>query len=197
MHLDEGLLRVSRQRNDSGGLVLGHQACGSDQMLLGRFASSRPHYGEALALYNPISHRSLAYQTGSDPQAVAQAYLGFVLFCLGLPDEALAQTSAAIVEARRLAHPPTLASSLMIGAMLLSLVGDNRALDERADKLVAVAIEQGVPGGTRWERSIAGGSRSRMAMWLRGYLSCEAVRRVIAPPGLPYYTAFGARSCES
>jgi len=82
-HLDEGLLRVSRQRNDSGGLVLGHQACGSDQMLVGRFASSRPHYEEALALYNPISHRSLAPQTGSDPQAVAQAYLGFVLFCLG------------------------------------------------------------------------------------------------------------------
>ena len=35
--LDEGLLRASRQRNDSGGLVLGHQACGSDQMLVGRF----------------------------------------------------------------------------------------------------------------------------------------------------------------
>ena len=131
---------MSRQRNDSGGLVLGHQACGSDQMLVGRFASSRPHYEEALALYNPISHRSLAPQTGSDPQAVAQAYLGFVLFCLGLPNQALAQTGAAIVEARRLAHPPTLASSLMISAMLLSLIADKRALDDRAEEHVAVAV---------------------------------------------------------
>jgi hypothetical protein len=43
-----------------------------------------------------------------------------------------------------------LASSLMIGALLLSLVGDNRALDERADELVTVAIEQGVP----WWRTV-------------------------------------------
>jgi predicted ATPase/class 3 adenylate cyclase len=143
--LDEDLLRLSRQRNDSSGLVLGHQACGSDQMLVGRFASARTHYEEALARYDPISHHSLAHQTGSHPQVVARAYLGFVLLCLGLPDQALTRTSAAIAEARTLAHPPTLASSLMVGAMLLSLIGDNRALNERADELVAVAVEQGVP----------------------------------------------------
>src|SRR5215471_10940689 len=39
MRLDEDLLRLSRQRNDSGGLVLGHQACGSGQMLAGKFGA--------------------------------------------------------------------------------------------------------------------------------------------------------------
>jgi predicted ATPase len=34
---------------------------------------------------------------------------------------------------------------LTVGAVLLSLVGDDAALDERADELVAVAIEQGFP----------------------------------------------------
>jgi predicted ATPase len=71
--------------------------------------------------------------------------LGFVLFGLGYPDQALAQSSAAIAEARRLAHPPSLAVNLSIGARLLSLVGDNPALDERAYQLVAVATEQGFP----------------------------------------------------
>jgi predicted ATPase len=68
-----------------------------------------------------------------------------VLFCLGYPEQALARSSAAITEARRLAHPPSLAVSLSLGTLPLSLVGDNVALDERADQLVAVATEQGFP----------------------------------------------------
>ena len=98
-----------------------------------------------LALYDPISHRSLVHQAGIHPHVNSQAFLGIVLFCLGYPDQALARSNAAIAEARRLAHPPSLAVSLAIGARLLSLVGDNAALDERADQLVAVATEQGFP----------------------------------------------------
>ena len=71
--------------------------------------------------------------------------MGIVLFCLGFPDQALARSNAAIAEARRLAHPPSLAASLVGGARLLSLIGDDAALDERADELVAVATEQGFP----------------------------------------------------
>jgi hypothetical protein len=33
----------------------------------------------------------------------------------------------------------------MISAMLLSLIADNRVLDDRAEELVAVAVEQGGP----------------------------------------------------
>jgi predicted ATPase len=143
MRLDEELLRLSLQHNDSGGLVLGHQSCGSDRMLAGRFASARSHYESTIALYDPTFHHSLGHQTGSHPQVVAQGYLGVVLLCVGFPDQALAQINAAIAEARKLAHAPTLATSLMLGAVTLSLVGDNGALDERADQLVSVATEQG------------------------------------------------------
>src|SRR5438128_2126792 len=123
--LDEDLLRLSRQRNDSAGLVLGHQSSGRNLMLVGRFASSRSHLEEVLALYDPVSHASLGYQTGSDPRLGARGQLAIALFCLGFPDQALAQSNAAIAEARRLAHPPSLAVSLALGARLLSLVGDN------------------------------------------------------------------------
>src|SRR4029077_15031794 len=54
-------------------------------------------------------------------------------------------SSAAIAEARRQLHPPFLAVSLTVGAVLLSLVGDDAALDERADELVAVATGEGFP----------------------------------------------------
>ncbi len=39
--LTEDLLRLSRQRNDSAGLVLGHHFSGANLMLAGRFALSR------------------------------------------------------------------------------------------------------------------------------------------------------------
>jgi predicted ATPase len=71
--------------------------------------------------------------------------LGVVLFCLGYPDQASAQSRAAIAEARRLNHPPSLASALAIGAGLLSLGGDNATLGDRADELVAITTEQGFP----------------------------------------------------
>jgi hypothetical protein len=40
MLLDEDLLRLSRERNDSAGLVLGHLAAGRNLLMVGRFAAS-------------------------------------------------------------------------------------------------------------------------------------------------------------
>jgi class 3 adenylate cyclase/predicted ATPase len=145
LRLAEDLLDLSRQRNDIAGLVLGHQSSGGNLMFAGRFALSRSNLEEVLALYDPISHRSLVHQAGIHPHVNSQAFLAIVLFCLAFPDQALAQSNAAIAEARRLAHPPSLAVSLALGARLLSVVGEYAGLNERADELVAVATEQGLP----------------------------------------------------
>jgi class 3 adenylate cyclase/predicted ATPase len=200
MHLEEDLLRLSRQRNDSGGLVLGHQSYGSSQMFAGRFALSRSHLETALSVYDPNSHRSLGLQTGSHPQVVSQGCLGIVLFCLGFPDRALALSRAAINEAPRLAHPASLASSLMLGAIPLSLVGDKGTLGERADQLVAVAIEQGFPWwraqGTiycGWVKANKGDVTEGITL-LRSGLA--AYRATGAEAWTPHFLALLARACE-
>ena len=141
--LAEDLFRLSAQRNDAAGLVRGHLAFGRNLMFIGRFASSRSHLEEGLALYDPISHHPLGRGAGTRPGVVAQGYLGNVLFSLGYPEQALARSNAAIAEARRLAHPSSLAGCVTPGCVLLSLVGDNAALGERADELAAVAAAQG------------------------------------------------------
>ena len=84
--LAEDLLRLSRQRNDSAGLVLGHFSSGRNLMFAGRFASSRSHLEDVFALYDPNSHRSLVHQVGIHPHVHSQAVLGIVLFCLGYPE---------------------------------------------------------------------------------------------------------------
>jgi hypothetical protein len=162
--LAEDLLPLSRRRSDAAGLVLGHNALGTSLMFAGRFALSRSHLEEVLALYDPIPRRSLVQQVGTHPHVTSQGFLSIVLFCLGFPDQALARSKAAIAEARRLAHPPSLCSSLMNGTTVLSFVGDNAAFGEQADQLVAVATEQSFAFFVRRELSVAAGSRSRMAI---------------------------------
>ena len=143
--LDEDLLLLSRRRNDAAGLILGHLSSGVNLMFAGRFTEARSHLEEALTRYDPVSQRLLVRHVGVHPHVFAQAYLGNALFCLGFPDQALARSSANIPEAKRLAHPPSLAGGLAIGLRLLSLVGDDAVLDEWVNQLVAVATEHGFP----------------------------------------------------
>jgi predicted ATPase len=197
--LAEDLLRLSRQHNDSAGLVLGHTCSGRTLMSAGMFASSRSHLEEALALYDPISHRSLAYQVGIDPRVTSQTNLGIVLFCLGFPDQASARHSAAVAEARKLAHPPSLAMSLGIATIGL-LVRDNAALDEQVDEVVAVAAEQGFPhyiaSGTihrGWLKVMNGDVAEGMSLLRSG---STAYRAIGQEAWMPYFMALLAGACE-
>src|SRR5262249_25130626 len=143
--LDEDLLRLSRQHNDAAGLVLGHASSGRTLMYVGRFALSRSHLEEALALYDPVAHQPPGQPTGNHPRVGTRGQLGIALFCLGFPDQALAQSNASVAEALTLGHPPSLVASLALGCRMLSLSGDAVALDERAGQLIAAATEQRFP----------------------------------------------------
>jgi predicted ATPase len=200
LRLDEDLLRVSRQRNDSRGLVLAHQSCGTGFGVRGRFALSRSFLETVLSLYDADSHHSLGPETGSHPQVVAQAYLGLTLLCLGFPDQASVRSNAAIAEARRLAHSPTLASALMIAAMRLSIGGDNGDLDECVDELVAVAADQSFPQWHAFGTIYRGWVKAKNGDVAEGILllrsGATAYRAGGAELLLPHHTALLARACE-
>jgi class 3 adenylate cyclase/predicted ATPase len=200
LRVDEDLLRLSAQRNDSAGLVLGHLSSGRTLWLVGKFASSRSHLEAAIALYDPISHSSLVHHTTTYPHVNSQAILGIDLFCLGFPDQALAQSEPAIAEARRLAHPVTLAVTLGCGAILLSLVGDDAALDEWVDQLVAVTTEQDIPSwralGTihrGWVRARNGDVTEGVFLLRNGM---AAYRAIGAEMWMPHFLALHAGACE-
>ena len=126
--------------------------------------------------------------------------MAIVLFCLGFADQALAQSSAAIVEARRLGHPASLTLSLSLGTLPLSLVGDDVALDERADQLVGVATEQGFPVwramGTihRGWVMVKNDNVTRGISLLRS--GWAAYRATGTDMWTPYNTALLAKACE-
>jgi class 3 adenylate cyclase/predicted ATPase len=198
--LAEDLLRLSRQRNDTVGLLLGHSSAGRNLFSIGMFASARSHLEEALAFYDPVPHRALVREAGVGPQVLSEAFLGTVLFCLGFPDQALARSNTAIIEARRLAHPSSLASALAIGAGLLSLAGGDAALNERADELVAITIEQGFPAwraqGTIYRGSVKvkNGEVAEGLSLLRSGLS--AYRATGTQTWMPHLIALLAAACQ-
>jgi class 3 adenylate cyclase/predicted ATPase len=200
LRVDEDLLRVSGQRNDSAGLVLGHLSSGRTLWLIGKLAASRSHLERALALYDPIFHGSLVLHTTTHPHVNSQAILGIDLFCLGFPDQALAQSKPAITEARRMAHPVTLAVTLGCGAILLSLVGDDATLDQWADQLVAVTTEQGIPSWRAigiihrgWAKVKSGDVTEGMSLLRSG---TTAFRATGAELLMPHYLALLAGACE-
>jgi class 3 adenylate cyclase/predicted ATPase len=200
LRLDEDLLRLSCQRNDAAGMLLGHDCSGRDLLLAGKFATSRSHFEEVLALYDPISHGSLVNQTGSHPQVISRGYLAIALFCLGFPDRALAQSNAAVAEARSLAHPPTLTVTLSTDCRLLSLVGDSATLDQRASQLIDVATDQGFPlyGMLAtiyrgWVKVNTGDLPAGMSLLRSGSTAYSASG---AKTRIPYHMALLAKACE-
>jgi predicted ATPase len=92
------------------------------------------------------------------------------------------------------------AQSLGLSAILLSLVGDNAALEERTDQLFAVAIEQGFPffraTGTilrGWVKVKNGDVAEGISLLRSG---STAYRTTGAEGWLPNYLALLARACE-
>jgi len=200
LRLDQDLLRLSRRRNDSAGLVMGHYSSGRNLMWVGSFASSRSHLEVVLALYDPNSHQSLLRQTGIHPQLAAQAALGVVLFCLGFPDQALTQSNKAIAGARRLPHPPSLAMSLGMDALLLSIIGDDMGLEQRTDDLVAVATDQGFPFYRATGAIFRGWVKAKNPDVTEGLSLLRAGSSAYSATGatawMPWYIALLAGACE-
>jgi predicted ATPase len=125
--------------------------------------------------------------------------LGIVVFCLGYPDQAVAWSDVAITEARRVAST-SLAGILVFRARLDSLAGNDAALNEWADELIAVATEQGFPfwhahgTATRgWAKVKRGDVAEGMSLLRDGLASLRATGAQI---GVPSVLAFLARTCE-
>ena len=72
-------------------------------------------YDQAIALYDPAKHRSLAMRLGGQDAGVAAlSYRSWALWVLGYPDAALADTKHALKDAREIGHAATLMFALNV-----------------------------------------------------------------------------------
>jgi class 3 adenylate cyclase/predicted ATPase len=138
-----------RELGDTGGDVLiqgmGCWAGGFTCFFLGDFTASCVYYEKALALYDPAHRAPFSELMPFDMQVGLRANSSWPLACCGHVDQALSECDAALHEARRLCHPPTLALAVAQGALLGSLLGFRSAtLLQHADEVLALATDYGL-----------------------------------------------------
>ncbi|MDX1415769.1 MAG: AAA family ATPase [Candidatus Promineifilaceae bacterium] len=140
LKLGELLMDLANRQSDASMLMMGHRLVGISLLILGQAQISRTYLEQALALYDPPEHESLAFRYGQNPRVSIQVYLSLGLWLLGYPDQALHLAGQAIAYAHQLNHVNTLAYVMHFGgAQLCQMVRDVERVEEFSKALITFA----------------------------------------------------------
>ena len=81
---------------------------GTSLTMTGLLVEGRAHLDEAIALYDPVAHRSLVTRFGQDARTAGLFRRSMALLALGYPDAALADINDALNNAREIGHVASL-----------------------------------------------------------------------------------------
>ena len=161
------LLELATALGDPELLMSGHLALGGAHLFHGDLALGRGHLEKALDQdidgSAPMADGWLLAASG----VVASSWLSLALWHLGYPDQALAESVAAVGEARRLRHPFSLAYALSFGAWLHLCRREEDLVLENAEELLSLAEKHDLS----------------LAVWGRFFLSVRGIRERIATNG--------------
>src|SRR5262249_17743249 len=137
------LLSLAQNVQDSALLLMAHYALGVTLPRGGEFVAGRGHPEQAIALYNPHQHHSLALRSsGLDLGVGCRGERATFLWFLGYPDQALKRIQKALTLAHELSHPFSLGNALLWAAFLHLYRREGPLAQERAEALIALASEQ-------------------------------------------------------
>ena len=110
---------------------------------MGEPAEGLKHIDQALELYEPAAHRSLATHFGHDIGAAALCLRSWALWLLGYPEAALAEIDHALKAARETAHAPTLMFALGMTTFPQICCRNYARANAQIDECIALAEEKG------------------------------------------------------
>jgi len=135
--LAEQFLSRAIDSGNTGEILTGHRIVGFSRSCRGQFAAARNDFEKLLALYQPKQHSPLAYLYGQDPKAAGASMLGWNLWHLGYPDQAVRVSEAAVAYARDLKHANTRGYAEIFGAARVQLFRrDREGVDLYADSML-------------------------------------------------------------
>jgi predicted ATPase len=176
----------------------GHRPLGQSLFYLGNFAAARDHSARAVALYDPEQHGGHVLRYGSDSRIVSMSYEAWALWFLGYPDQSLMRGEEALVLARRLKHPFTLAQTLTDTMYLYPLRGEVERTREAAEETIACADEYGFPYWSSigvihlgWALALGGAGEAGLERMQAGL---AAYRRTGASLALPWFLGMFAEA---
>jgi len=175
--LGDQLFSVGQNLNDPALLLEAHHTRWSTSFILGELDSVVHHSQRGLSLYDPQQHFHLALRYGGHDSGVCCRQMrAKALWLLGYPDQALQSIRGALVLARDLAHPFSLALALLFAAWVSQQRGDEQDALEHVEAAIALGT------GHEFPRFVTQGSI------LGGYLlisqqqrdkGCELIRNAL------------------
>jgi predicted ATPase len=136
-------LALAEKQGTTVPLMLGHRAMGSSLLFVGGLAEALGHLEEAIALYDPQEHRSLATRFGQDTRAVVLTWRALTLWVLGYPEAAFADADYVLKDAREMGQAATLLHALFFASFVPIFCGHYTAADAQLGELAALADEKG------------------------------------------------------
>ena len=124
-------------------LIVGHRIMGISLMLTGDIGEGRVHLDQAIALYNPLEHRSQMTPFAQDVGVASVSYRSWALWLLGYPEAAFADAVQALKDAREIGHAPTLMYALLHASWTNVFCQNYATANAEADELAALADEKG------------------------------------------------------
>ena len=143
-------LALAEKRRATIPLMVGHRLVASSSQYTGDIVDGRAHYDQALALYDPAKHRSLAIWFGQDIRVVVLSLRSTPLWMLGYPEAALADVDQALKDAREIGHAASPTYALAMTSFVHLLLGNFAVVNAQADELVTVAEVKSAPFWKAW-----------------------------------------------
>jgi predicted ATPase len=167
----------------------GHLMMGVTLYEQGEFPLALEHLEKALSVYDPELHRDDALLYGQNPGVAIRCHASWTLWVLGQPDEALERIQEALLLARELSQPHSLAHTLYFTAFLHHLRREAQLAQEHAEAAIAVSSEHGLALYEAMAMIMRGWSLTEQGWEEEGV---EEMRK-----GLAAYQATGARVARS
>ena len=137
-------LAAAKKQRTTGPLMIGHRVMGTTLTSTGDLVEGLAHYDQALALYDPAEHRSLATRFGQDVRTSILSYRSLALWVLGYPEAALADAENVVKDAREIGQAASLMYALFHASETHILCGNYIIANVLTDELTALADDKGI-----------------------------------------------------
>ena len=139
------LFTFADRRRDPALLIVAHDALGDTSLWTGELRAARRHLERGAELYDREGLGSDATQFGYDSGVACLSFLSLTLWYLGFPEEARERSEEAMALAKALGTPAGMAQTMFFTAWVHQLSGNAETAGARADQLITLCEEQGIP----------------------------------------------------
>src|SRR5262249_25253114 len=134
----EQLMRLAQSVQAPHLLSLAHLTLGHTLYVRGELSSARSHFEQGIALHGPHKDLRNIYNV-PDPRVECLAFLAWILWFLGYPNQALQRSHESLALAEGLAHPFSLTYALVFAAVFHLLRREEQLAQAQAEAALTLA----------------------------------------------------------